>query len=360
MKFLYRMFIFLIFTIPLSGFGQITITQNDVPSAVGTQLTYFEANCENITFDVESAGANYFWDFSQADTITGGYFTDTNLDPALSPLPNVNLLVKWQMEIFPGFFYIRKTHMNLSSVSLLLVGYETFSNPPSDSMSWEYDPDFLAYQFPITYQSNWSSTATVYRFTNGVPTDTTLQKNERIVDGWGQIQTPYQLYDCLRLKILDSEWSDSLGTWDNPDTSYYWLANTINVAFLVTNYCTDPATGHKIGFIRYYDPTGVKIEAEETSLVPRHIELYQNYPNPFNPSTTICFTLPQSQVVRLEIYNVLGQKVKTLFDGKLSVGNHRFTWDGRNDLGTRVASGIYLYRLKENEMQQIRKMVLLR
>lgn len=80
-----------------------------------------------------------------------------------------------------------------------------------------------------------------------------------------------------------------------------------------------------------------------------------NHPNPFNPSTVLAFALPNDSYVRLDIYNILGQKVETLVDQRLSAGNYSFEWDG-----SRVASGIYLYRLTTEEFSATRKMVLMK
>ncbi len=93
---------------------------------------------------------------------------------------------------------------------------------------------------------------------------------------------------------------------------------------------------------------------------PAQFELYHNYPNPFNPTTTIKFTLPRAAKVRLEIFNILGQRVRTLVNGKLPAGVRQVQWDGRNDAGQAMASGVYIYRLRAGNHIQSRKMLLLR
>jgi PKD repeat protein len=80
-----------------------------------------------------------------------------------------------------------------------------------------------------------------------------------------------------------------------------------------------------------------------------------NYPNPFNPATTIVFNLPFASDAKLEVYNILGQRVATLVDEHLNSGEYSFEWDGRN-----VASGIYLYRLTTNEFSTTKQMVLMK
>jgi hypothetical protein len=94
--------------------------------------------------------------------------------------------------------------------------------------------------------------------------------------------------------------------------------------------------------------------------VPLEFDLAQNYPNPFNPSTTIEFTVPTATNVSLRVYNLLGQEVALLVDGKLNAGKHRLTWDGKNKQGLGVSTGVYLYRLIAGDRIETRKMLLLK
>jgi hypothetical protein len=91
-------------------------------------------------------------------------------------------------------------------------------------------------------------------------------------------------------------------------------------------------------------------------------ELRQNYPNPFNPSTRIAFLIPegQSQQVSLVIYNVAGAKVKTLVNGIMKPGRYESVWNGRNDRGETVGSGVYFYRLQQRNFVDTKKMILLK
>ncbi|MCH7879486.1 MAG: T9SS type A sorting domain-containing protein [candidate division Zixibacteria bacterium] len=99
---------------------------------------------------------------------------------------------------------------------------------------------------------------------------------------------------------------------------------------------------------------------DDGALLPEHFALQQNYPNPFNPTTQISFTLPRSERVTLMVYNIAGQKVRLLIDEKLSSGLHTIEWNGRDDRGSSVSSGIYLYRLSGAKLSAARKMTLLK
>ena len=98
----------------------------------------------------------------------------------------------------------------------------------------------------------------------------------------------------------------------------------------------------------------------QNASVPSFYELKQNYPNPFNPSTTIEFSIPKAGQVRLEIFNILGQRIRTLINNDLAPGNYRKRWDGRNNQGRLMPSGIYIYRLKNKEFSATKRMLLIR
>ncbi len=94
---------------------------------------------------------------------------------------------------------------------------------------------------------------------------------------------------------------------------------------------------------------------------PTEISLHQNYPNPFNPSTTISFDVAQTaSFVNLEIYNMKGQKVKRLISDQLSAGQHFMAWNGNDDNGNLVSSGIYYYNLKSGVYTATKKMILMK
>jgi parallel beta-helix repeat protein len=104
-------------------------------------------------------------------------------------------------------------------------------------------------------------------------------------------------------------------------------------------------------------------ESEYTSVENNIIavnRLYQNYPNPFNPTTTINYSLNENMRVSLEVYNIKGQKVKTLIDEKLPAGNHQVVWHGKDNSGKQVASGIYFYKMKSGNYNETKKMILLK
>ena len=106
------------------------------------------------------------------------------------------------------------------------------------------------------------------------------------------------------------------------------------------------------------EPTAVEVSAG--SIVPSGYALSQNHPNPFNPETTIRYDLPEASTTRISLYNMSGQKLRTLVDGPQMPGRHSVTWDSRDDAGREVSSGVYLCRMEAGGYRAVRRLVLVR
>jgi hypothetical protein len=94
--------------------------------------------------------------------------------------------------------------------------------------------------------------------------------------------------------------------------------------------------------------------------IPGEMNLYQNYPTPLNPSTVIGYKLSASSNLKLMIFNVLGQKIKTLMNFFQNASEHSLVWDATDDRSKPVSSGIYFYSLQTNKMTSQKKMLLIR
>lgn len=137
---------------------------------------------------------------------------------------------------------------------------------------------------------------------------------------------------------LDSSYYPPTGTWlwAGPSVTPYW-GGALCYTFI--------------------DPTTV---ASVDSRLPGSFALMQNYPNPFNPSTQVKFDVPTRSQVRIDIYNVLGQKVKTLVNEMMDAGSYTADWDGSSEGGSSVSSGVYFYKMVAGDYVSTKKMMMLK
>jgi hypothetical protein len=121
----------------------------------------------------------------------------------------------------------------------------------------------------------------------------------------------------------------------------------------------DLAIGNADGRLFYFRNETIVAVEQNPEEMPRQFTLHQNYPNPFNPETTIEYDLPQAGQVRLTIYNLLGQRVRTLVNNWQPAGPHHVSWAGTGESGVKSVSGVYIYELKSGDTLLRKKMVLL-
>jgi len=182
--------------------------------------------------------------------------------------------------------------------------------------------------------------------------------------------------------------SDVVISWDeteDPDINYYSVRRGDQEGFDATDPASEVGTTTELTFtdvnpggttwyyrVVAYDFNGNEgnfsdeVSAAVTGIedgnngIPTTFALHQNYPNPFNPETNIAFDLPQRVDVSITIYNSLGQKVRTLVNESKPAGTHTIRWNGLNDGGTKVGSGVYIYFIKAGDFVQSKKMTLLK
>lgn len=118
--------------------------------------------------------------------------------------------------------------------------------------------------------------------------------------------------------------------------------------------------GSETGIVSFVFNQSIAKQQPVSENLPYVFALSPNYPNPFNPTTTISFEIPEAGLVKVEIFNILGQRVKSLVSDYKAPGRYSVIWDGRNEAGQEVSSGVYFYRLQESERTDIRKMLLLK
>jgi hypothetical protein len=149
---------------------------------------------------------------------------------------------------------------------------------------------------------------------------------------------------------------DGVVTLAGSDTARGVLDADKTVMVLTDTWSTgSPGTTEMKVALKMSDDTPVTAEA-----IPTAFSLRQNYPNPFNPSTTISYWLRNAGDAELVVFDLAGRRVQTLVSGYVEAGPHEAQWDGRDDQGRQVASGVYLYRLVAGEFSEIKRMVLLK
>jgi hypothetical protein len=364
----------LFFAWPQLGSAQITITADDLLGQIGSRQVGLEDRRGSIPVDVGSPGANQVWDFRTqiiGDTLFSvSEFLMPDETVSASTFPAANMVQKITSPTDPGFeifnFY------NLTSEFFINLG------DSSNISAGGFDTTFVFFQndtlapFPVAFGNTWLTTEIdttgFYPINANISIDTTLNT----VDGWGTVRLPMGDFECLRLrqdaKVINQTIINGTLFSTSVDSfiQYDWISRDIFrvVSAQSQNNDMNPNFTDAQGFGRLDSlstspPTSVEDPGDLTQ-IPSDFELFQNYPNPFNPSTTISFDLSSPSEVTLHIYNLKGQLVRTLVDGKFNVGRHSVVWDGRDQRGGQATSGLYVTRMQAGQFVQHHKMLLIK
>jgi hypothetical protein len=175
----------------------------------------------------------------------------------------------------------------------------------------------------------------------------------------GPLGGDYYFYDTLTNLEVDPVWA--IGPCN--DKWYCYIVDSINSPLIGagSTHRSNEGSSINIGWqptLKHDIPTDVDIV--DDVVLPSAFQLSQNYPNPFNPNTNIEYSIPTRSHVKIEIVNLLGQKVRTLIDESKPAGEHQVIWDGNDSNGQSVSSGIYFYRLRAGDSVESKKMILLK
>ncbi|MDD2650148.1 MAG: C25 family cysteine peptidase [Candidatus Cloacimonetes bacterium] len=202
------------------------------------------------------------------------------------------------------------------------------------------------------------------------------QQNNRFIIDWKDTYNGFNNSSLEKFQII-------LYPKNNSDGDIVFQYHTIDNPASSNNYATVGIENHLQNdgvlytYANIYPPTASTLTAnlaikfttdapdnyvasDEQIASPIALNLHQNYPNPFNPTTSIAFEIPKEGEVSLEIYNIKGQKVKTLVAHNLAPGNHKVTWNGTDEQNKQVSSGIYFYKLNFEQQQMMKKMILIK
>lgn len=225
---------------------------------------------------------------------------------------------------------------------------------------------FLAADF-IDATTGWAiqtcgTTAKVYQTLNGAQS-WTLQYNRPVssflaVDGVNPLNVWVAGTSGISNGLIVRT-SDGGNTW-NPETlPPSGIIRSLSMLSTTHGYASGDAVSGAGGTVLVFSSISTGV-SDGPANRPKSFELFQNYPNPFNGETRIAFTLLKNQPVTLTVYNILGQPVRTLLNGARPAGKTEVSWDGRDERGFSVSSGIYFYKLSTADEKQVRKMVLLK
>lgn len=233
-----------------------------------------------------------------------------------------------------------------------------------------HDEDLAAMDIPLTYSAGVTLTQVSFENTAVADFDVKIanidSENNRVTIGLVKMvnapqQNPYlkpaagggNTVAHLHFKLDDPTLqSVEIGTFASADPSH-------ELMFVYNEYVD--GVPHVRDLTPEFVGGQVSLNARTPNLaLPTEFSLSQNVPNPFNPSTQVSFALPTAAKVNLSIYNVLGQHVKTLVDTDMRAGYQTVTWDGTDNTGHTVASGVYFYKLNAGDFTATKKMLMLK
>ncbi|RLC53723.1 MAG: hypothetical protein DRH79_02830 [Candidatus Cloacimonadota bacterium] len=183
------------------------------------------------------------------------------------------------------------------------------------------------------------------------------------VDGgeWEQV-TPVGGYPCVMLNMPTSPFAEGTEVfagninWEEVEIDLSEYSGMAQLRFVLGSAGLVTGEGWYIDDIYYTSPTGIS----DNSIIPVATSLNGNFPNPFNPSTTITYSLSNETNVNIEIYNMKGQKVRTLKNEEQTAGDYNVVWNGKDDSSKSTASGVYFYKMQAGNYQQTKKMILMK
>ena len=214
---------------------------------------------------------------------------------------------------------------------------------PMESILFSYSNIDTSSSFPIQWADSWAHNPFVVWQTGNLSTDPLF------ADGENYNLTLQSNSPCVDAGNPHSAYNDNEDP-ENPEQALWPAQGTVRNDM--------GAFGGKSELRPDNSSSGVIHDIFSTKL--DEFKLYANFPNPFNPTTTIHFQIPVNEQVKLTIYNILGQQVRTLVDRPLQKGDHQIVWDGTNEMGRTVESGFYFYRITAGDFNQTQKMVLLK
>lgn len=317
----------------------------------------------------------------------GGWVTlkwnASSLDTNVTTMPYYSIwrAIPPEMQIPEGYRQRTENSQEVAHRTKELRGesytWEWIANQPAHRL-----PEY-AFTAPTLYDSMATTTGMHYFFVSAHTSDPNVFYDSNVDSGYSVDNLAPHIPDSLSATVIGNaialDWSkpidsdfrnfavyrDTIGGFE-PTTPY---ALVVENAFVDSNIVSGQEFFYKISALDFAgNESGYSSEVSsmvtsitnDDSRIPKKFGLNQNYPNPFNPTTTIRYQVPRSSDVKIDIYNLLGQKVRTLLNDRREPGFYEAVWDGRNDSGVQVGSGVYIYRMTAGDYTKVRKMILVR
>jgi hypothetical protein len=349
-------------TIPMSLIGQITITSTDIMKPVGYTFMDESTDFGTYTVDLGSTGGPQTWDFTSYTTPfrTYGEAVNVSSTPFASEFPTANLAYTQTIEGVQGATY---NYLRVDSNLWSLLGFGAVvaessyfqrSNPTGEIP--------LPVSMGLSFVFEMGAADTI-----GPVILSLLERGHVTVDAYGTATLPMGNVEVLRAVSYDTTFTtvsippfpDSTVITTNIEYTFFGRDPVIVAIVTSEEGETNPNFTTATDVQRAGDPAGIGDEVPEVR-IPQVFQLEQNYPNPFNPHTDISFTISDNEQgnVELAVFSIRGQKVKTLLSRSMEPGKYMVSWNGKNDRGEDLPSGIYLYRLTTAGESLTRKMVL--
>lgn len=227
---------------------------------------------------------------------------------------------------------------------------------PANTIFSDNDFDIFYAEFASNGAALHHASGAILNLDGSIPSDGEIIFNARIISRPDEILTENSFGNGYQNGQWSVQCASFASQWQVGDILHVDFTNT---ATGQTASVSDTLTSADLDLfptVRFGQTTGIN----DATRLPKEFHVSQNYPNPFNPETTIKYQLPHAAEVKLEIFNLLGQRVATLVEKRQPAGYYTAQWDGRDSAGTYVASGVYLYRLQTENFVKVRKLVLVR
>jgi len=367
--------------------AQIIIDSEELPTALGTTWTTLNDSTGEVIVNVGAAGENQRWEFFE--TVEGTPIEQTvvavDSTPFSADFSQANYVIHYHgslldiiySDVFPEITGDVYFYQQISDTAVCLLGSGFCSDFVSGSAKFE-PANIILNLLPNQYGNTWISQSQY-----SISKDTTIlgisgefrlmvfDSAYSVIDGWGTVAIPLGEFECLRMKsyvTMDEQvtFNDmTLISKRSRVINYNWLAENYGLLMRVASH--NGELDDNFTKARFYSrmssySTPTTVHTANKSEFPETVRLIQNYPNPFNNHTIISYSFfsNKSEFVKLTIYNLLGEEVRILINENQSGGSYEIIWDGQDNSGKEVSSGIYYAELKTGGIRQMKKMALVR